>query len=152
MNNRFPLQPVMDLAREDADAAMIELGRAMKQLMDADRKLKMLLDYREEYQDKFRNSVASGIDSAGWRNFNLFLAKLEAGIENARAQTDVARQAAHAAQANWQEQQRKLKAYGVLADRHERNQLTINARREQRETDDQAANTYRRNSQTQRFR
>lgn len=152
MSNRFPLQSVMDLAREDADRAAQRLGHAMKQLMDADRKLKMLLDYREEYQNKFRSSASSGIDSAGWRNFNLFLAKLESGIETARAQADAARRAAHAAQVHWQELQRKLKAYDVLAERHERNQLALTARREQRETDDQAAAVYRRNAQIQRFR
>lgn len=145
MSTSFPLQPVMDLAREGADAATVHLGKAMQALMDADRKLKTLLDYRDEYQAKFRDSVATGIDSGGWHNFHLFLAKLEAGIESARAQADAAREAARQAQAQWQEQQRKLKAYGVLADRHEREQQTIAARREQRETDDRASSIYRRN-------
>src|SRR5690554_5440711 len=105
MSTSFPLQPVMDLAREGADAATVHLGKAMQALMDADRKLKTLLDYRDEYQAKFRDSVATGIDSGGWHNFHLFLAKLEAGIESARAQADAAREAARQAQAQWQEQQ-----------------------------------------------
>jgi flagellar FliJ protein len=146
MSTSFPLQPVMDLARNGADAATARLGQAMQALMDADRKLKTLLEYRDEYQAKFRDSVATGIDSGNWHNFHLFLAKLEAGIESARAQADAAREAAQQAQAQWQEQQRKLKAYGVLADRHEREQQTIAARREQRETDDRASSIYRRNA------
>jgi len=152
MTVRFPLQPVMDLARDDADAATIRLGHAMKRLVEAERKLKMLLDYREEYQAKLRESVTSGIDSAGWRNFHLFLGKLDAGIEAARAQADAARAATTRAQAEWQDQQRKLKAYGVLAERHQREQQAVTARREQRETDDQASNTFRRNTPTQRLR
>jgi flagellar FliJ protein len=152
MTARFPLQPVMDLAREGADAAAARLGHAMKRLLEADRKLKMLLDYREEYQARLRDSVTSGIDSAGWRNFHLFLGKLDAGIEAARAQADAAREAATRAQVELQEQQRKLKAYAVLAERHRRQQQSIAARREQRETDDQASNTFRRNSPTQRLR
>jgi flagellar FliJ protein len=146
MSTSFPLQPVMDLARNGADAATARLGQAMQALMDADRKLKTLLEYRDEYQAKFRDSVATGIDGGNWHNFHLFLAKLEAGIESARAQADAAREAAQQAQAQWQEQQRKLKAYGVLADRHEREQQTIAARREQRETDDRASSIYRRNA------
>lgn len=152
MSNRFPLQPVMDLAREGADAATQRLGHAMKRLMDADRKLKMLLEYREEYQKKLHDSVTSGIDSAAMRNFNLFLEKLDSGIEAARTQADAVRQAATEAQLDWQAQQRKLKAYDVLAERHEKLELAREARREQRETDDQAANTYRRGLLTQRLR
>ena len=146
MSTSFPLQPVMDLARNGVDAATARLGQAMQALMDADRKLKTLLEYRDEYQAKFRDSVATGIDSGGWHNFHLFLGKLEAGIESARAHADAARETARQAQAQWQEQQRKLKAYGVLADRHEREQQTIAARREQRETDDRASSIYRRNA------
>jgi len=152
MSTPFPLQPVMDLARNGVDAATVRLGQAMQALMDADRKLKTLLDYRAEYQLKLRDSVASGIDSGGWRNFHLFLAKLEAGIESARAQADAARDTARQAQEQWQQHQRKLKAYGVLADRHERSQQSIAARREQRETDDRASSIYTRNAALQRPR
>jgi len=152
MTARFPLQPVLDLAREGVDAATVRLGDAMQRLMDADRKLKTLLEYREEYQARLHDSVTSGIDSARWRNFHLFLAKLEAGIDAARSQADAARAVANRTQAEWQELQRKLKAYGVLAQRHGREQASIEARREQRASDDQASNTFRRNLPTQRLR
>ena len=139
----------MDLARNGADAAAVRLGRAMQSLMDADRKLKTLLDYREEYRLKFHASATTGIDSAGWRNFQLFLAKLEAGIDAARAQAESARDIARRAQHEWQEQQRRLKAYGVLAERHERAEATRDARREQRESDDRASQSFRRNAPAQ---
>ena len=145
MATPFSLQPVMDLARNGADAAAVRLGKAMQSLMEADRKLKTLLDYRDEYQRKFNDSVTTGIDSAGWRNFQLFLDKLETGIEAARAQAERARDTARRAQDEWQEQQRRLKAYGVLAERHERAEATRDARREQRESDDRASQTFRRN-------
>jgi flagellar FliJ protein len=144
MTTRFTLQSVMDLARNDAEAATVRLGRAMQRLMDADKQLKTLLDYREEYQAKFRDSVTSGIDSARWQNFQLFLAKLDAGIDSARTQADAARETARQAQTDWQSQQRKLKAYNVLADRHAREQQQLAARREQRETDEHAAKTFAR--------
>ena len=152
MSGRFTLQSVMDLARQSADAATARLGQAMQRLMNADRQLKTLLDYREDYQAKLRDSVTSGIDSARWQNFQLFMAKLDAGIDSARAQADVAREAAKRAQAEWQNQQRKLKAYCVLADRHDREQQTRTARREQRETDDQVTNNFARNPPARRLR
>jgi len=144
MTARFTLQPVMDLARNDAEAATVRLGRAMQRLMDADKQLKTLLEYRDEYQARLRDSVTSGIDNAQWQNFQRFLAKLDAGIDSARAQADAAREAARHAQTDWQNQQRRLKAYGVLAERHTREQQQLAARREQRETDEHAAKTFAR--------
>jgi flagellar FliJ protein len=146
MSQRFPLQPVMDLARNDADAAATRLGQAAQRLREAERKLQTLLQYREEYQAKLRASVSQGIDTTHWRNFQLFLAKIDAGIEGARVQVEAAREAARRSQAEWQDRQRRLKAYGVLAERHEREQQAVSARREQRETDERAANTFSRHS------
>jgi flagellar FliJ protein len=152
MATPFSLKAVMDLARNDLDAATTRLGQAVQNLMNADRKLKTLLEYRSEYQAKFRDSVTSGIDSAGWRNFHLFLARLDAGIDGARVQAEHAREAARRAQEEWQEHQRRLKAFGVLAERHERAEATRDARREQRESDDRASGTFLRKSLTQRLR
>ena len=151
MTTPFSLQPVMDLARNDADQAAVRLGHAMQQLIEADRQLQTLLAYREEYHARFRDSVTSGIDSTGWHNFHLFLAKLEAGIETARARADAARTAAQSAQGEWQDHQRRVKAYGVLADRHERAEAARDARREQRESDDRISGTFAR-APTQRLR
>jgi flagellar FliJ protein len=142
MSARFPLQPVMDIAREGADAATVQLGQAMQRAMDADKQLKTLLEYREEYHSRFMSTVTTGIDPAAWHNFHLFMQKLDAGIEQARAHADAAREAARRAQANWQEQQRKLKAYNVLAERHDKAQQLSTAKREQRETDEHAANKF----------
>lgn len=152
MSARFPLQPVMDLARDGADAATIKLGQAMQRAMDADKQLRTLLEYRNEYQARFMTTVTTGIDSTVWHNYHLFMAKLDAGIEQARTHADAAREAAKRAQEHWQEQQRKLKAYGVLAERHDREQQSHAAKREQRETDEHAANKFSRASAAQRPR
>jgi len=149
MSARFTLQPVMDIAREGADTATIKLGQAMQRAMDADRQLKTLLDYRNEYQTRFMTTVTTGIDSTAWHNYHLFMTKLDAGIDQARALADAARDAAKRAQGHWQEQQRKLKAYGVLADRHDRERQLHAAKREQRETDEHAANKFSRASKAQ---
>jgi len=142
MSARFPLQPVMDIAREGADTATIKLGQAMQRAMDADRQLRTLLEYRNEYQTRFMTTVTTGIDAMAWNNYHLFMAKLDAGIDQARAQADTAREAAKRAQEHWQEQQRKVKAYEVLAERHDREQQMHVAKREQREMDEHAANKF----------
>jgi len=152
MSARFPLQSVMDIARDGADTATIKLGQAMQRAMDADKQLKTLLEYRDEYHSRFMTTVTTGIDRMAWQNFHLFMAKLDAGIDQARAHADAAREAAKRAQEHWQEQQRKLKAYGVLAERHDREQQMHSAKREQRETDEHATNKFTRTSPGQRAR
>lgn len=152
MSARFPLQPVMDIAQEGADTATIQLGQAMQRAMDADKQLKTLLEYREEYQSRFLTTVTTGIDPAAWHNYHLFMQKLDAGIDQARAHADAAREAAKRAQVHWQEQQRKLKAYNVLAERHDKEQQMHAAKREQRETDEHAANKFIRTSAGQQNR
>lgn len=152
MSARFPLQPVMDIAQEGADTATIQLGQAMQRAMDADKQLKTLLEYREEYQSRFLTTVTTGIDPAAWRNYHLFMQKLDAGIDQARAHADAAREAAKRAQVHWQEQQRKLKAYSVLSERHDKEQQMHAAKREQRETDEHAANKFIRTSAGQQNR
>ena len=120
--------------------------------MDADKQLKTLLEYREEYQSRFLTTVTTGIDPAAWHNFHLFMQKLDAGIDQARAHADGAREAAKQAQAHWQEQQRKLKAYDVLFQRHDKAQQAHAAKREQRESDELSANTFIRTSTGQQSR
>lgn len=152
MSARFPLQPVMDIAREGVDAATLALGQAMQRAIDADKQLKTLLEYREEYQSRFLTTVTTGIDPAAWHNFHLFMQKLDAGIDQARSHADGAREAAKKAQTHWQEQQRKLKAYNVLAERHDKEQQVHAAKREQRESDERAANSFIRTSTGQQPR
>lgn len=143
MSKPFALEPVAQVARDAVDGATRRLGEATTRLAEADRKLAMLIEYREEYQARFRDAVAAGMDSAGWRNFHAFMDKLEAAIETGRRQVALAQEAAAQAQAQWQEAQRRLKAYDVLAERHERSEAKREARVEQRRTDEQAMITHR---------
>jgi len=135
-SSRFQLQTVLDLAQNEADASAARLGQATARLVEADRKLKLLLDYHDEYQAKFRASVAGGLDSAGWSNFHAFMDKLESAIEAARAQAATVREAAVRTQTEWHACQRKLKAFGVLAERHQRGLDAVEAKREQRAADE----------------
>jgi len=133
----------MQLAKDACDAAAQRVGKTLARVQQADQQLAMLLQYREEYQTRFRDAVARGLDSQGWMNFHAFMDKLEVAIEGARKQSEAARDAARKAQLEWAEHQRKVKAYDVLATRHDRAQATKEARREQRATDEQASTSHR---------
>lgn len=152
MSTPFPLASVMQLAKDACEAAALRVAQTIQRVQQADQQLKMLLQYREEYQTRFRDAVASGIDSHGWMNFHAFMDKLDTAIDGANKQAEAAREIARRAQTEWMEHQRKLKAYDVLATRHQRAEAVGEARREQRATDEQAMTLLRMKPPTMRMR
>jgi len=139
MNNTFRLKVVQDLAQNQSDSAAAKLGTLNAEVTKAEAKLDMLIGYRDEYRERFRASMNQDVHSAGWKNFQQFLAKLEEAIEQQRAAVAVCRQAVHAGQREWQSKQKQVKAYDTLAQRHELVQADRLKRLDQRLMDDFAA-------------
>ena len=80
MKDTFRLRVVQDLARKGSDAAAMQLGLLNAEVAKAEAKLNMLLNYREEYRERFRSSMNQDVHSAGWKNFQEFLVKLDEAI------------------------------------------------------------------------
>ena len=53
MTARFHLQPLLDLANTRTDEAARKLGELVAAERDVEQKLKMLEDYRQEYNERF---------------------------------------------------------------------------------------------------
>ena len=142
MKNTFRLKVVQELAQKDSDTAATRLGFLNAEVAKADQKLQMLIDYREDYRQRFRNTLNTDVHSAGWKNFQQFLVKLEEAIEQQRGACAIARQAVLGGQRDWQSKQVKVKAFDSLEQRHH---LQVEARMkkiEQRATDEFASRAY----------
>ena len=139
MNNTFRLKVIQDLAQSESDSAAIKLGSLNAEAAKAEAKLKMLIDYREEYRERLRNSLNQDVHSAGWKNFQLFLAKLDEAVEQQRSAVALCHQAVHQGQREWQSKQKQVKAYDTLAQRHELVQDARLKRLDQKLMDDFAA-------------
>ena len=105
----------------------------------AEAKLNMLLGYREEYRQRFRSSLDRDLHSAGWKNFQQFLEKLDEAIEQQRAAVLACQQAVHRGQREWQSKQKQVKAYDALEQRHDLVQAERLKRLDQRLMDEFAA-------------
>lgn len=142
MREEFRLKVVQDLAQKQSDTAAVQLGLLNAESAKAEAKLTMLLNYREDYRERFRNSMNQDVHSAGWKNFQEFLEKLDQAIEQQRAAVLASQQAVHRGQREWQTKQKQLKAYDTLEQRH----LNVQAERmkkiDQRLMDDFAARAY----------
>jgi len=142
MKDTFRLRVVQNLAQQQSDDAATRLGMLNAEAAKAEAKLNMLLGYREEYRERFRNSVHQDVHSAGWKNFQQFLQKLDEAIEQQRAAVLACHQAVQLGRCEWQSKQKQVKAYDALEQRHDDQQALRLKRRDQRLMDDFAARAH----------
>lgn len=143
MNNTFRLKVVQDLAQQESDTAAAQLGALNSEVAKAEEKLNMLLGYREEYRERYRNSLHRDVHSAGFKNFQQFLEKLDEAVEQQRAAVMACQQAAHRGKRDWQSKQKQVKAYDTLEQRHISTEAEKVKRLEQKLMDDFAARARR---------
>ncbi len=136
MARKFPLQPLLDISRNNLDAAAKNLQALRVRWNDAEEKLKQLLAYRESYRERLRDSGSGGTSAMALRDFQLFLVKLDTAIK--LQQDEVARCQArwNDGQQEWLRQRGKLKAFDVLSQRHRRAEEKRENQIEQKEQDE----------------
>lgn len=142
MPKNFSLQTLIDLAQIKSDAAAVNLGRLNAQDRGMEEKLRLLLQYRDDYQSRFQESARSGMNNAGWRNFHEFMNQLDAAIAQ---QCDVVANLKHRVQHGRHEllaQQSKLKSFDALSQRHLLNESRHAAKQEQKEHDEHASRSH----------
>ena len=136
MSKKFPLRVLHELAQTHSDEATRTLGSVMSEEQAMQNKLNLLLKYRDDYRDRFRTAIKTGMNQAGWRNYQDFLDKLETAIEQQRSALAQSQHATAVAKEEWRTRQNRLKAYGSLKDQHQKKEQHQAARREQREHDE----------------
>jgi len=143
MTERFPLQPLLDLATSRMDEAARRLGELIASERAVEEKLALLVEYRKEYQARFVEAARNGIGPDAWRNFSAFLGKLDEAITQQQRVVSDSRQRTEQGQQAWMDQRNKVKAFDTLSQRHQSAQARKAAKQEQRLTDEHAAKQFR---------
>ena len=136
MSKPFPLQTLLDLAQDGCDAAALQLGVVNGHERDMRQRLQVLIDYRGEYSARLARVAQTGMHSVDWRNFREFIDKIDVAIEQQRELVAAARRDVLTGQQHWHMQQRKLKSFDTLSQRHRLAERKVDARQEQKEQDD----------------
>lgn len=136
MAKPFPLQTLLDLAQEGSDAAAARLGVVNGHERDMDQRLQLLLEYRGEYTERLARVTQTGMHSIGLLNFREFIDKIDVAIEAQRELLAKARSEVETGQRHWHTQQRKLRSFDTLSQRHYSAERLNEARQEQKEQDD----------------
>lgn len=111
------LDTLIELATKQTDEAAKRLGRAIRTEEEAAQKLQLLLQYRDDYLDRFQANLQAGLSASGYRNFQLFLGKLDEAIKGQqRIVQDTQRRVSNERGA-WQDSERKRMSYDTLATR-----------------------------------
>jgi len=139
MASQSQLATLIELASRETDDAAKRLGVALKTVSDAEEKMAMLINYRDEYGRRFDATQQAGITPMAYRNFQAFMEKLETAI---RGQQEVVKHAqAHSEREKtvWQDAERKRMSYSTLNDRAIAQALKLEAKRDQKAMDEHAA-------------
>lgn len=139
MANLSALNTLIELAAKDSDDAARKLGQALRAAEETETKLNLLLGYREEYAARFQTSMTNGLTAVDYRNFQLFIDKLDAAIEGQQMIVMQARQQSERERKSWQECERKRMSYDTLATRAEKQLQQKENKRDQKQTDEHAA-------------
>ena len=138
MASNSALETLIELATTQSDEAAKRLGQAIKACEDTEQKLALLLQYRDEYSARFQAGMARGISATGYRNFQLFIEKLDTGITGQQQIVLEAKQRMNDERSAWQASERKRMSYDTLAARAEKVQLQKENKRDQKLMDEHA--------------
>lgn len=139
MSNTFPLQALLELTQTRTDDAARRLGELLAAQRSVADKLRMLEDYRHEYNARFVEAAQAGLSPDAWRNYSAFIARLDEAILAQRDIVNQSRIQTTQGQQAWLTQRNRLMAFDTLADRHRKQLAKAEARQEQKQADEHAA-------------
>jgi flagellar FliJ protein len=136
MSKPFPLQTLLDLALVNSDAAAARLCAINGQDREMEQRLQLLLDYRSEYTAHLAEVAKAGMNCVDWRNFHQFIDKIDAAIVQQRDAVAQSKHRVEAGQRQWHAEQRQVKSFDTLFQRHHATEVKREARQEQKEQDE----------------
>ncbi|MCL1824763.1 MAG: flagellar export protein FliJ [Betaproteobacteria bacterium] len=143
MSEKFPLQPLLDLANTRMDEVTRELGELIASERSSQQKLELLQGYRNEYSERFIEAARSGIGSEAMRNYTNFLSRIDEAIEIQQQVVKQSRLDTSQGQQQWVEQHTKVRAFDTLSQRFQSELARKTSRQEQRASDEHSSRKFR---------
>lgn len=144
MARPFSLQPLLELALKQRDAAERELRALKARWEEAESRLRELQTYERDYQARLGSGLEGGLSMALLREHHAFLQKLALAVAQQVGEVARRRAAWDAGQAHWQDLYRRQRAFEALAERHRRVEDRREAKQEQKQSDELARGRFHR--------
>lgn len=139
MANINAIQTLIDLTTQQSEAAATRLGLANKARSEAQQKLTMLEEYRNEYAQQLQDQLSQGLSSGGYTNFKQFIAKLDQTIYQQQQIVHNSLYPVEKHRADWQASERKRLSYSTLTKRAETALRHKENKHDQKQTDEHAS-------------
>jgi len=147
MPSKLPLATLTDLARSRTDEAARRLGELTAMRENAGQQLEMLRTYRHDYLERLQAALRLGLSAADCHNYQRFIATLDDAIEQQRAVLGQADSQLATGREQWRDAKRKQNSFDALVTRDARRQAVLDARQDQRATDENSARLVRRQTE-----
>jgi flagellar protein FliJ len=139
MKKQSAIVLLIELAQQRSDSVAKKLKLVLKHAAEAQQKLKMLRDYRDDYLRRLGNGAQQGMDVMTLQNFRAFLAKLDQAIEQQARETQAYQERVQNITREWEAQQRRVKSFNVLKERQDVSAAQQELRKLQKELDEFAS-------------
>ncbi|MBW8370583.1 MAG: flagellar export protein FliJ [Thiobacillus sp.] len=133
------LHTLIDLANKETDEAAKQLGAALHAGDEAEQKLGLLMQYRDDYAARCQSDLTAGISTTHFNNFQVFMQKLEQAIAGQQKVVSDARQRIAQARTAWQACEQKKMSFVTLADRANKESTRRELWLDQKQNDEHAA-------------
>jgi flagellar FliJ protein len=133
------IDTLIELATSATDEAAQKLGRAIRAADDTEKKLALLLQYRDEYAARFQANMVAGLTPISYRNYQCFLDKLDQAISGQQQVVREAHRQVATDRTAWQASERKRMSYDTLANRALQAAQRKESKRDQKQSDEHAA-------------
>lgn len=130
------METLIGLATDEVEKAAIVLGHTIRSGAEAEQKLTLLLQYREDYVGRFDEHRKTGLSVMDYRNYQGFIDKLDEAISGQQQVVKQAKERINAAKTAWQECEKKRASYETLQKRAEVVRIKKENKREQKEADE----------------
>jgi flagellar protein FliJ len=132
------INTLIELATNECDKAAQELGKSIRIADETGGKLALLLQYRDDYAARFQTNQAEGLTITGYRNFQLFLDKLDQAIIGQQQIVRESQKRVEECQRAWQAAEHKRMSFDTLAERKRKEAQREETRRDQKQMDEYA--------------
>lgn len=139
MANPSVIETLIELTTQQSEEAAKRLGQATRQSEQAQEKLDLLQQYRQEYVDQLQTQMSNGLSVAGHANFLRFIQGLDRAISQQDAAVLQSKYLVERERDSWREHERKRLSYGTLVQRAQQQALRQANRQDQKQTDERAA-------------
>lgn len=141
------LDTLIDLANKETDEAAKVLGAMLRAGEEAEQKLDLLTQYRDDYAARCQASLTAGISTTHFNNFQVFMQKLDQAIGGQEKIVSDAKLQIERARTAWQACEQKKMSFVTLAGRAEKEATRRELWLDQKQNDEHAARCglYKRN-------